>query len=271
MREVSVAYDGNNSIYILGGYTEKYHIISAILQFNISTKTIAHVAELPKKICAGTALWFENTVVHIGGTDKSIFKYSPSLNNVSLISELKNEAKWSASVLVNDGTGILVFGGFVDDILFFGGNSEIKTLNKTIPYKIYGQASVSVIIEGDEWVFIFGGFINNELSDKIMKYNVKTGVTHILAKKLPIAIAHFSAIYDGLFIFIFGGKSTDHDSGVIRFNPGNNEIISLNITNFPKDLHNFGAVYVEKLHRAFLFGGADKNNEFRNEILQLKF
>jgi N-acetylneuraminic acid mutarotase len=110
----SVLYDGNDSIYIMGGFYGSY--LDDILVFSISSQNITRIGSLPSKSFGGMMEWdnFGNIFYFGGGfyDGKQVYKFDPVTRISSEMAQLPYDVRWGASIKQNNSSNtVYILGG----------------------------------------------------------------------------------------------------------------------------------------------------------------
>ena len=197
-------------------------------------------------LIGGDASWND------GIKHNSIFKYTPSTNTVSYITDTTSYVSASSSKYLYMpsaalyGNTIYIFGGGTssnyntrtDEIQTFNVDTGVvATLSSTLPYTL-NQAGACCI--GDA-IYLFGGttFASKlSLTNAIIKYDIYSGTVSTVAT-LPNGVNCISAVQYGQYAYLFGGANSANSYGgsasrcfdlIIRFDSATNTVTTLDVT-----------------------------------------
>jgi hypothetical protein len=255
-RETVAVYDGDDSIYILGGFNS-ISFLNTISKFSISNETIETVGTLEIATGAGSGIWDGSGIVYLGGftgseTDR-IQRFVPGNRMVTQSGgKLPYVNDDSATIAV--GWDVYIFGGKfnADRIVKYSKNIAQEIKNSRLPFGIKGASAVHIL--SDDLIYLFGGLGTGYL-DSIVAYNIENGDSVVTPSSLTFPLAYSTAVYDGTYAYIIGGVGSAK-TGVLQFNPLTQKVLPLNVTSFPDQLFTPSSVYVSKLNRAYIFGGS---------------
>jgi len=259
---LSGAYDGDDTIYLMGGYGN-WAYPRDVLKYTISTDKIEHAGDLPVNSYAGnTIIDKDKRIFHIVGDqllNKDILQFSPANQSFVKVASLPYANEYSA-VLQPDPDTVWIIGGNRQPKSFLKWNLKTfqiqKEANLSDPY----QFPSAIFVEEKGAAYIFG-----DGNQPITKYNVSTKQFQKLPNHFPKTGAFDRAVWDGRYGYIIGGggkrPSTDLLPGntILRFDPNTEDVTSLNLEGSPlsaeDEFSDMAAVYVGKLNRIYVFGG----------------
>lgn len=197
-------------------------------------------------LIGGVASWNDSTKY------QSIFKYTPSTNIVSYITDTASYVSASSNKYLYMpsaalyGNTIYIFGGGTssnyttrtDAIQTFNVDTGVvATLSSTLPYTL-NQAGACCI--GDA-IYLFGGTTaanGISIKSEIIKYDIYSGTASTVAT-LPNGVNCISAVQYGQYAYLFGGANKANNTGgnerdcfnlIIRFDSTTNTVTKLDVT-----------------------------------------
>ena len=210
---VSAVYDGDDGIYLFGGYDGSY--LREALKYSISEDKLEVAGTLPEPSYYGGSFISNNNIFHIAGysPNAEIYQYLPELKSFATVSNLTNRSHHFSTVQIDLQTVLLIGGWNTNtDIVRFNVSSlqteKIADLpgNRTTDYE-----QSSIWVPEKEAVYIFTGHSTGNIN--ITKYFPSNNSFHVVPTKFPRLSWGSQAVYDGRYGYLFGLHS-DELSGV---------------------------------------------------------
>ena len=265
-------FDGNDTIYTIGGWTGTESTSGQVLQYTVSTGAIEfHGYFLP--VYSGQALLFNDDIFYFGGRSTSgqyssaIYKYSISTQNYVHINDLPVAMYSFASAWDPDQQRFFMFGGTssvgsMDHILQYDPSSNQVRNVGILPNASYEATAVWT----DHYAFIFGGSPRYDM----LRFDPATRNVMKLAKGLPNPIFSPCSIFaNNRHVYIVNW------SDMMRFDPDAEQAVQVQTDdNWPVSMMFPGIAYVSELNRIYIFGGwgyfgGQSGDRFMDEISYL--
>jgi len=289
----SAVYDGNDSIFIVGGYQGGYNTTNGeIVRFNISSEDVQVTARLldNQVRSQGAAVydWDDDVIYYFGGTNLSnvgnrdYFTVDLKTGNSTLTP--LNIWAWNSNIAIWDNVtkSALLFGSQnpwdgSQIVQFFKTTSTFTDLLPWSPPQIRSfDFAVTVWDAANRTAYILGGqsFVEGELAyDRIFKWTEATRQLELLPTKLPHEILWTSGVWNpnDNCAYLIGTGYFEWEGGdnALTFCPTTNNVTTFSVDNFPTKSEETAAVYVEKLNRIYIFGGYMDDNIQSNEIIYI--
>jgi len=264
-REDTVAaFDGDNSMYIMGGY-DGMNLFHEIYQFNLSQHGAIHeIAYFPVGITEGTlgkdgkgAFYYIGG--DVGGRSRDIWRMTPENMTPEVVGQLPEPNRLSCSA--SDGMGnIYIVGGAEGNmevrrnIVKYDTTLNVATVVASLPIGLYGASCAWL----DGSVYIFGGVNTNFTHNMdILEYTPATGVVKSLDMQFSSnGLVFSSALTIGRHIYIVGGltpNSAIHH--VTKFSPITMTLDYYNVPSIEHLYAGISTIYVQASHRIYAVGG----------------
>lgn len=277
-----VTYDGDDSVYVLGGRTGHP---KKILKYSLSSDTVHWEGSLPLEANSGSVHSDRNGNLYYFGADHQSFdkilRYSPLSNSTAVVAQLPHFICGSPSIKTAFNT-VLILGtyfGYGGPILSFDLEAgTITTLSKELPFSLSYGAAVRF---GKDKAFLFpygrGAMWEMDL--------VAITFTRIFEMPLPKFNQFPVAVRDASTIFIFATFDSSPEfpdgEGLLQIDPLEMTSTFLHVQNWPrkngKPSANIVGVFVPKMNRIYsfvsrhLFHVAGKEERERAEIFYVDF
>ncbi|OXA63368.1 uncharacterized protein LOC110863263 [Folsomia candida] len=276
-------YDGNDSIYILGGYSIDTPQSSEIYKYTISSDNIAQIGELPLPVFEMSAsidtsgniythggmiefIRENGTIGHVSLTE--IYRFDPVANTTSRVADLPAPNLEMVSIPGDMPNTVYILAGHHEReaIVLFNMTdltvSRIANLQKAYWF-------MTAVSSGDGFAFIFGNEDDNIAPTyPVAKVNLNTRQASYGPPTFPRLLGMPAAVWDGKFAYIIGGygniSAGYNTDTIIQFDPSTLENKVITVANFPTNGNPelffawTSAVYVPKLHRIYIFGGINR-------------
>jgi len=254
---VSALYDGDDTIYLFGGYRSGSR---EVLKYSISTDSIQPAGTLPEPSYGGvSALHPNGNIFHIvGDTNTKIYQYFPTNQTFREVSSLPRVNRYMAHVKPEPDT-VLLFGGYLDQQSFTQINLTSLTCESTrtgLPVPRPYPAAIWVEDQNAAYIFPSGTGANR----KILKYRRSSNDFLQLATDFPLANAIVGAVWVGDYGFIVAKDwFSNRNNSILKFDPETEQVSHVPIGGDETWIENQRAsialVYVEKVNRVYIFGG----------------
>jgi hypothetical protein len=256
----SAVYDGEDSIYIVGGSEDEFHTFD-FLKYSISNDTL-EFTKTSQSLSYGRVAMDFNTkeIYYIGGfldflINYDVLKFNPDNSSWTVHTTLPLEqASYAFSLVQPSPDTALLFGGSLyQSIVEVNLTSKnARQLLNNIPELAQNDGCTATLINEEGDVIIFAYPTLNTDSSSVVKYSVASG-NYSLAAGPPVSnYLYSSSIWDEKNVYMIAGAS------IGQFNPVTNEWKGFLAVNFPPNWsHVIGtsSVYVPKLNRVYIFGG----------------
>lgn len=264
---VSAIYDGDDSIYILGGNSYPSGALDSILHYSISEDRIATIGTLPTPMYGGRITMSSNNEVFLLGSLSStdIVRFSPGVENATVVAQLPHTFYESSLIQFNGFVHIL--GGWVD--MDATSQGFFPSINGTEGFRVNAALWINDSLY-PPFYMIFGNILSTG-ENAVVRYDpVSEDARYTLLPELPHVFGHsmaFTDIKDGN-VYLVG--ILGFFPGIARFEPSTNLVTLLPVSGFPgsdgNSLSKSGNVYVDKLNRIYMIGGRNSTREYRDEI-----
>ncbi|OXA60567.1 uncharacterized protein LOC110844876 [Folsomia candida] len=262
------AYDGNDTIYVFGGYNETCppsYLSDQILRYTVSTDSIEVAARFPKGLCYGAVTSDnEGAYYFFGGYDEfeqslAIYKFSSISGTVSQVSFLPNGVIQTASFQSNSKTSYVFGGGLVaTSIIKF--DTETDTITDVIPMPVEYDQMLSFWDNVNQVAYIFGSRRPTPGAEPVMVFspesNEITTLTNFTFYEFEYPTRGVMTT-DGIYGYGVGGFFP-YDS-IMQFHLQSLETKYVPVLNHPgangTEFWGAGAAYVNSLNRIYFFGG----------------
>jgi hypothetical protein len=268
---IEAIYDGNDSIYLFGGYGEISGAVSDILRFDISTERIAKVGEARYDLIDGHVQMDSNgNFLYFGsGFDgKKVLRFNPLLDTTEEVGQLPYHVTYGTSVSTS-GTAY-IFGGIVNQggILSFNMETFRSEEVGSLPINYSSLASVQF---GNK-AYIFGSGGDTMELKSVLSVNLDTLQTETGPKDFPyIYDSRTNVVFDGTMAYIVGGYMENitgiPPNSLLSFDPATYQWKHEKVENLMinGDDHWLRAgpscVFIEKLNRIYMFGGGESKSD----------
>lgn len=259
-------YDGNDSIYIIGGNSKEDETYKGILRFDIPSETISHVIDLLFPLIGCSGIWFFKKILLFGGLSNLTIKYDtleydPINNVIRNLGKLDFAMFYTPVSLVENGTRLFLFENKL--IYEYQKNHKISQKNKSLPFSVRGGSFVTSNTLAGETIFLFA---NDETL--LIKYIVKTGQSSVLKTNFPMTALFSTAVYDGKYAYIFSVDKNDHVD-IKMFNPLTEQFGPFHVDGISKFLVGSCSIYAKKYRRIYIFGGGAGEKDMPNNLGKL--
>jgi hypothetical protein len=289
----AAAYDGDDSIYIVGGYQGGYTTtIGEILRYSISTEDVQVVARFPDNQVrrSGSAVYDPNADIlyYFGGADfngnGARNYWTIDVTQGTMTSAQLGVWAWNGNSAVWDNAtqSALLFGSQNpwdgSQVIAFSTTSREFTnqLPWSPPDVLKFDLASTVWDSVNRVAYIMGGssLIEGDLKyDRIFKWTASNRQLELLDITLPYDIMWTSGVWDAssncAYLIGTGYFPWDGENNALRFCPSTNNITAMVVDNFPPRSEETSSVYVEKLNRIYIFGGWIENSIQSNEIVYI--
>jgi len=285
----TVVYDGNDFIYIIGGYQGAYTTaIGEIVRYNISSEEVQVVAQFPGNQARrhGSAVYdaVDDMIYYFGGSDYN----GNGVRNYYII----DVKQWT---FAQNSFGVWAFNGntaiwdnTTQSALLFGtqnpwDSSQVMEWSKSSqqftnllpwnpPHVLKFDFAVTVWDTPNRTAYIIGGssIIEGVLSyRRIFKWTAATQQIELLNATLPYDTLWTSGVWDPnskcAILTGNGYFAWEEGHNALRFCPATEEVTPFVIDNFPNQVEETAAIYVEKLKRIYVVGGFSEANSTISE------
>jgi len=289
----AAAYDGDETIYVIGGYLGVYQsAIGEILRFNISSEAVEVTARFPDNQVRsqGSAVYDrdDDVIYYFGGADYNLNGqrnyWKINILQGTMASSSLSVWAWNGNTAIWDNT--------TDSAYLFGtrnpwDSSQVVQFSKATatftdllpgvpPQVLKFDFAVTVWDPATKIAYIMGGqsMIEGEYAyDRIFKWTAATGQLELLPTKLPHDILWTSGVWNPnnncAYLIGTGYFGWEGGDNALTFCPSTNNITTFVVDNFPARSEETAAVYVEKLNRIYVFGGYMENSIQSNEIIYI--
>jgi len=257
-------YDGEDSIYLFGGFATSSGDLADVLKYSIAADTIQRASYLDIATAGGGAAMDSNrNIYYFGGRRNSnIYQYFPDNQSFIRVGSFPHENEDFGLVMPSEDTALLIGGYYRPrDILSLNLTSLESEVIATIPKEQMSRYSASAVwVEEKQAVYILDG---TPTFPNVTKFNPITNNFEILTNYFPRILFNYypKAIWQGRHGYVFGGISNDipyHDN-IIQFDPEDGNVNLIKVLGYPgtsaSPLQLTTPIYVEKLNRVYLFGG----------------
>jgi hypothetical protein len=184
---------------------------SDILQYNITSDTIATVSSLSSPSSGGLALRCKDTqfIYYFGGdqSEQAIHRFNPATKYTEKLSTtfLPSKVLYAAGVTINNTA--YIFNGPQGDILEFDCKSEtVKIIGNLSFGPDSVHSSVNITDTASNWVWLFPGFLDKS-DNHVLMFNTESKITSLPGYNVsfPTFISEPMTVWTGLYGYIIGG------------------------------------------------------------------
>jgi len=268
----SVVYDGDDTIYIIGGYELLKQ--DAVLKFTLSSGAVERVGTFAR-ISAGGAFWHDGRIFYAGGSihlesfTDNVYNYDPRFNNYTVVNHLP--VKMRSLILTYDPADKVAysFGGINHDLggppdayqdMVLRYDPATNQLQRTSARLPEGRGAGSAAFAANGLAYIFGGTVPisfESLSDEVLKFDPIQNTVVKLSARFPSNVYYSPAVFAKGAIYIAG------QTNLFKFDPTTEQVETVGVEGWPAYMVAHAAVYVPKLDRIYYVGGF---GNFRNEL-----
>jgi hypothetical protein len=268
--DVSVLYDGDDSIYVIGGYSFP-NSYKDVLKYSIPTDTIETIGNLPSPSSGGASILDgKGNIIHFGGRGGSyVYQISLQSEGIDIVASLPDTNYGFSAIKTVDQT-VLIVGGIYNPFGIWSyslNSTETIQLSQDLP--AYRPLTSGVWDEARNSAYFFGGNDEHNLYNNrvILLTPPEPGsnaghwnITELSDEFPPLESGSSVALLVGDYVYLVAGYDK---SAILKFDPATRKTELLPVKNNPPNQGtNFryfcctGAAYVEKLQRIYMFGGS---------------
>lgn len=215
-------YDENDTIYVFAGRKSTDSAAGVVydaFKYNIATNTVTVLANLPKKLCRMSAVYYNNFIYIFGGMtsdaflDNSAYRYNCVSNSYTTMTDLPENRACYAATNVNN--RVYIFGGknsskyYTKSCIMYdiNTNAYISIANLNTDILRYGSSAVyynnSIYLLGYGKIFYIYDITNNIFLNRDKDATITNTTT----------TTSYSYIYDG---YIYGFGLTDNRGDIMK-------------------------------------------------------
>ncbi|OXA65047.1 hypothetical protein Fcan01_01424 [Folsomia candida] len=267
MEKTTVSYDGDDTIYIFGGFrTAPLYRSRDILEYRISTDSIRiqPAGTFPIEISSGTVTRdrFGN-YYYFGGFDddslpsQKIYHFSPATGQVVELGSFSNSLFDAVGFQYNDTISYIV-GRSPTAMVQFDLDGVQLNVGVRLPVVLM---RTGVFWNGNQTAYVIGSSqMETGPPHVIIKYDIPSGQAVLMGEiDFPDMNSTPATTWDSRFEFAYAIGGFEQNDAIMRMNLGTESIEMLPVENFPGGgrtmFYNSAAAYVEKLNRIYFFGG----------------
>jgi len=252
----SAVYDGQDTIYIIGGYNE-----DRVTRFSVADGTVEVISTF-LKVHSGAAVMDGEDIVYFGGyisgkarSSSGIYRFSTVHRNFTLANNLPVAMERMALAWDPVGHVAYTFGGVglgnLDQVLRYrASDDEIEQL-ALLPERRSGAGAVWD--HRQEVAYVFGGEGSRRaLGREIFRFN-PSAASPIVARvtaTLPYAVEWPCAVFANDYVYVVGDRGR-----LIKFDPKSERVESVAVDGWRRPLTYSACVHVPKQSRIYLIGG----------------
>ncbi|XP_035700520.1 uncharacterized protein LOC118433061 [Folsomia candida] len=281
---VASVYDGDDNIFIFGGYDGVALYSDKILKYSISADNLTIVSQFPWGVGFGAVLAgrTNTSYFYIGGEDdrfkmrrdsSEIFEFNSETNAVAVVGYLPYPQFAPGAVKTDRNTGLIVLAGEwfeesgVNEILKFDMETFTLTTVGGLLADLMYFSTIRDPVTGNVWVFGVEQSSEKAItSDRkpsiiqpVEKYNPSTNLSEVWYLNFPQIERLVSLTSDGLSCYLIGGYAQENNNEtILQFNPLTHSFTSISVLGLPKNSNSIfftSSVYARKLNRIYVIGG----------------